>query len=280
MTSSKELTVAVTEPGRLPRLDPNTPTPARIYDYLLGGSHNFAADREAAAAMIAAFPALPRVIGSARAFVRRATSYLVASEGVTQFLDLGSGIPTVRNVHEIAQAVSPAARVAYVDIDPIAVAHSRSILRGARQAAAFQGDMRDPAAVLGHASVRSLIDFSRPVALIMNAVLHFIPDDDEASAVVTSYLSGVVPGSYLVICHHTSDSVRADEARARDIYSTAVQPLIPRSRDQISAFFDGTTLAEPGVVLSPQWRPDPGDPAAQAGEVPSYYGYVGVGRKR
>jgi SAM-dependent methyltransferase len=269
----------VTVSGSLPRLDPNSPTPARIYDYLLGGSHNFAADRAAARDMIAAFPELSRVLTVARAFVRRAVWFLAAEQGITQFLDLGSGIPTVRNMHEIAQAANPAARVAYVDIDPIAVAHARSILRGARQAACVQADLRDPAAVCAQPAVRSMIDFSRPVGVILSSVLHFIPGDDEAADVVGGYLGAAAPGSFLAICHHTSDSHRADEARARDIYSSAVQPLIPRSRAQITALFRGTTLVEPGVVLTPRWRPGPAGPGGAAGELPPYFGYAGVGRK-
>lgn len=269
----------MTASGSLPRLDPNTPTPARIYDYMLGGTHNFAADRYAAQDMIAAFPALPRVLSAARAFVRRATRFLAAEQGISQFLDLGSGIPTVRNVHEIAEAANPAARVAYVDIDPVAVAHSRTILQGATNATCIQGDLRDPAAVCATPAVRAVIDFTRPVAVILNAVLHFIPGDDLAAGIVDSYLSAVPPGSYLVILHHTSESVRADEARAREIYSSAVQPLIPRSRAQITALFDGTQIVEPGIVLSPQWRPDSGEETVAPEPVPLYFGYAGVGRK-
>jgi SAM-dependent methyltransferase len=268
----------VTTPAELPRLDPNRPTAARIYDYLLGGSHHFAADRDAARDMMASFPPLPRVLAAGRAFVRRATRFLAAEQGISQFLDLGSGIPTVRNVHEIALEADPRARVAYVDIDPVAVAHSHSILRGTRQAGCVQGDLRDPDAVLAHPGVRSLIDTARPVAVILNAVLHFVPDDAEAAAIVARYLAAVAPGSWLVIAHHTDDSGRPDEARARQIYTRSVQTLTPRSHAQISAYFAGLTLVEPGVVPTPQWRPEPGDQASQATEVPRYYGYAGVGR--
>lgn len=263
----------------LPRLDANTPSPARIYDYLIGGSYNFAADRDAAQAMIAAFPPLPQVLRAGRAFVRRTTHFLASEQGVTQFLDLGSGIPTVRNVHEIAQAVSPDdTRVAYVDIDPVAVAHSHRILRGSRNATCVQADLRNPAAVCASPDIRAVIDFSRPVAVLLNAVLHFIDGDDAAAAVVDGYMSAAAPGSYLVIGHHTAESASPGEARAREIYSRTTQPLIPRSRSQIIRFFHATTIVEPGVVLTPLWRPEPGeaDPAAQ---VPLYFGYAGVGRK-
>lgn len=264
--------------GSLPRLDPNTPTPARIYDYLLGGSHNFAADRDAAQEMIAAFPALPQVLAASRAFVRRVTWYLAAECGISQFLDLGSGIPTARNVHEIAQAANPAARVAYVDIDPVAVAHSRSVLRGVQQAACIQGDLRAPSVICADPAIRAVIDFSRPVAVILNAVLHFVPGDEAVAGIVDGYLNAAAPGSYLAVCHHTSESASEDEARAREIYNSAVQPLIPRSRAQITALFRGTAITDPGVVLTPQWRPDPGE-AEAAAQAPLYFGYAGLGRK-
>jgi hypothetical protein len=263
----------------LPRLDANTPSAARIYDYLLGGSYNFAADRDTAQAMIAAFPALPQVLRAGRAFMRRATHFLASEQGISQFLDLGSGIPTVRNIHEIAQAVGPdETRVAYVDIDPVAVAHSRRILRGDRNATCIQGDLRDPAAVCASPEIRAIIDFSQPVAVVLNAVLHFIADDSEAAAIVDGYMSAVAAGSYLVIGHHTSESTRLDEARAREIYTRAAQPLIPRSRSEITEFFHATTIVEPGIVLTANWRPEPGD-TPDAADVPLYFGYAGVGRK-
>jgi len=264
----------------LPRLDANTPSAARIYDYLLGGSYNFAVDRDTAQAMITAFPQLPQVLRAGRAFVRRATHFLASEQGITQFLDLGSGIPTVRNIHEIAQAASPdGAHVAYVDIDPVAVAHSHRILRSSQGVIGIQGDLRDPAAVCASSGIRAVIDFSRPVAVILNAVLHFIADDGLAAAIVDGYMSAVPAGSYLVIGHHTSESARPDEARAREIYSRAAQPLIPRSHTQITEFFHATTLVEPGVALTPNWRPEPGETAGPAADVPPYFGYAGVGRK-
>jgi SAM-dependent methyltransferase len=266
----------------LPRLDANTPSSARIYDYLLGGSYNFAVDREAAQGMIAAFPALPQVLRAGRAFVRRATRYLAAEQGVTQYLDLGSGIPTVRNVHEIAQAAQgkESTRVAYVDIDPVAVAHARRILHGNPAVTCVQADLRNPAAVCANPDIRAVIDFSRPVAVMLNAVLHFIPDDDEANSIVGAYLGAVPAGSYLVLGHHTSDSVDAAEAEARQIYARTTQALVPRSRAKITAFFAGTELVEPGVVLTPNWRPDPAEMSEQpTGDTPLYFGYAGVGRK-
>jgi len=265
--------------AELPPFDPNTPSAARIYDYLLGGSHNFAADRKAGQAMIAAFPPLPQILQAGRAFVRRATRFLAVERGVTQFLDLGSGIPTVRNVHEIVRQASTATKVVYLDIDPVAVAHSRRILQDIAGVRCIHGDLREPEAVCASADIREFIDFSRPVAVILNAVLHFIADDKEAAGIVDGYLDRVVPGSYLVIGHHTAESERADEARARDIYSRAAQPLIPRTREEITGFFHATELVEPGVVLSPLWRPDPGEEPASDEQLPLYFGYAGVGRK-
>jgi hypothetical protein len=264
--------------GRLPRLDANTPSPARIYDYLLGGSHNFAADRDVARDMIAAFPRLPQVFAAARAFGRRAAWYLAARQGISQFLDLGSGIPAARNIHEVVQAADPAARVAYLDVDPIAVAHSRSVLRGARQAVCVQADLRDPAAVCADPVVRSVIDFARPVAILLSSVLHFIPGDDEAARIVEGYLSAAAPGSYLVLSHYATEGTGPGEAQAREIYSRAAQPVTGRSLAQVTAFLAATALVEPGIVLTPLWRPDPGD-LGTAGEVPLHFGYAGVGRK-
>jgi S-adenosyl methyltransferase len=270
--------VTAAAPSRLPRLDANVPSSARICDYLLGGSHNFAADRAAARELIAAFPALPQVLATGRAFVRRATRYLAAEQGISQFLDLGSGIPTARNVHEVAQAVNPAARVGYVDLDPVAVAHCRSVLRGVGSAACVQGDLLDPAAIRADPAIRAVIDFTRPVAFILTAVLHLVPGDELARRAVAGYLTAAAPGSCVVISHHSSDSTRPDEALAREIYRAAVRPLVPRSRDQVAALFGGAELLPPGLVLTPRWRPDPAgspDPAT-GGQL--HFGYAGIGR--
>jgi O-methyltransferase involved in polyketide biosynthesis len=242
----------------LPRLDANTPTSARVHDYLLGGSHNFAVDRDTAQEMITIFPALSQVVSARRAFLRRAVRFLAAERGICQFLDLGCGIPTARNVHEIAQAVSPTARVAYVDIDPIAVAHSRSVLRGVGYATCVQGDLRDPAAIRSDPAIRAVIDFSRPVAVVLSAVLHYVPGD-QAAQIVDRYLSAAAPGSYLLISHHAAESTRTDEARAMQLYGSAVHPVTPRTCDQVTAFFSGTEIVDPGVVLTSQWRPDPAE---------------------
>lgn len=262
--------------GDLPRLEPDTPSPARIYDYLLGGSYNLAADRKAAEAITAQFPQLPDVVQAGRAFVQRSTRYLATDAGITQFLDLGSGIPAVRNVHDVAKAANPAARIAYLEIDPVAVAHASRILADVPGTTAVHGDLRDPVAVCANPAVREVIDFRQPVAVILSAVLHFIADDAEAAGIVDGYMNAAAPGSSLVVSHHTDDARSNQEARAREIYTKAAQPLIPRTRDQVTTFFHATELIAPGVVLSPLWRPDSGETAQHP---PLYFGYVGVGRK-
>jgi SAM-dependent methyltransferase len=263
-----------TRTDRLP-FDASVPSAARIFDYLLGGGHNFAADRAAAARMIQEFPELPRVILRGRGFLRRAVRYLADEQGIRQFLDLGSGIPTARNVHEVAIAHAPGARVVYVDIDPMAVTHAQSILRGRADVVCVEGDLRDPGKLLAHPKVRSVLDLSEPVGVLMSAVLHLIPGE-EAGQIVDGYMGRVAPGSCLVVVHHTSDSASEDEARAREIYIRSVRQLVPRSREEIAAFFHDLRLVDPGVVLVPLWRPDPGEELADA---PAYYGYAAVGRK-
>lgn len=264
----------------LPALDPNRPSVARMYDYALGGTHNFAADREAAAEVMRVYPAWPRVLGQVRAFVRRATRYLAAEAGVNQFLDLGSGIPTVQNVHEVAQAVNRATRVVYVDIDPMAVVHSRTILGGNQGAICIRADLRDPDAVLATPELRRLLDFTKPVAVLMSAVLHFIEADDEVARIIGAYLSALPPGSHLAVVHQTSDSTDEGEASGKAVYSQRAQPLISRSRQQITSFFDGLEILEPGVVFTPLWRPDGSMTALPDDEpISAIYGYGAVGRK-
>ncbi|GAA4840121.1 SAM-dependent methyltransferase [Saccharopolyspora rosea] len=250
---------------------------ARVYDYYLGGNHNFAADRELAEQAIALWPDLPLIMQANRAFLRRAVEFC-ATEGIRQFLDLGSGIPTVGNVHEVAQAVAPDSRVVYVDNESVAVASSRSMLRGNPRAATAWADLRDPEAVLGSPEVAALLDLSRPVALLMVAVLHFVLDDDHPASIVARYRDALAPGSYLVVSHATSegrpDMVESHEELYRRRTST---PLTMRSRAQVTAFFAGFDLVDPGVVLLPQWRPDSSEDTG--GPPERFSGLAGVGRK-
>ncbi|HEU4425608.1 MAG TPA: SAM-dependent methyltransferase [Pilimelia sp.] len=240
-------------------IDIERPSVARMYDYYLGGSHNFAVDRAAAQQMIAAVPEAPLMAQANRAFLRRAVRFLTDA-GIRQFLDIGSGIPTVGNVHEIAQRATPDARVVYVDIDPVAVAHSREILADNHLATAIQEDLRRPREILDHPEVRKLIDFSEPVAVMIVAVLHFVPDSDDPASVITTIRDALVPGSFLTLSQ-ASDEGRPREQRddAEEIYRRTDNPLAVRNRAELTRLFDGFTLIEPGVVWVPQWRPDPLD---------------------
>ncbi|WP_326556682.1 SAM-dependent methyltransferase [Micromonospora sp. NBC_01796] len=237
-------------------IDIERPSVARMYDYYLGGSHNFAADRRAAQAMIASVPEAPLMAQANRAFLRRAVHYLIDA-GIRQFLDIGSGIPTVGNVHEIAQQAAPDTRVVYVDVDPVAVAHSREILSGNEQATALWGDLRQPAEILSHPDVRKLLNFDEPVAVMVVAVLHFIPDSDDPRGILSTIRRSLAPGSYLVLSQ-ASDDGRTDDERedAERVYQRTDNPLTVRSRRELTGLFDGFDLVDPGVVWVPQWRPD------------------------
>ncbi|GAA4698058.1 SAM-dependent methyltransferase [Phytohabitans rumicis] len=258
-------------------IDIERPSAARMYDYYLGGSHNFAVDRAAAQAMISVVPESPLIAQANRAFLRRAVRFLVEA-GVRQFLDIGSGIPTVGNVHEIAQGLAPESTVVYVDIDPVAVAHSRQILRGNHQAAAVQEDIRRPGRILDHPDVLKLIDFNQPVALMVVGVMHFVPDEDGPAELLDTLRAPLVPGSYLVLSAASGEG-RPEQERsdAAEIYRRAGTPLAQRGRAAIAGFFDGYDLVEPGVVWVPEWRPDsPGSGEGAEGAI--YIG--GVGRLR
>jgi SAM-dependent methyltransferase len=258
-------------------------TSARIYDYFLGGTHNFPADREAARAVAERFPLTPALARNNRAFLRRAVRYL-AGVGVTQFLDIGSGIPTEGNVHEVAAEVVSDARVVYVDVDPVAVSESLEILDARNQTIAILGDLREPQAVLAHQRVRGLIDFDRPVALLLNAVLHFIPDDKQAADAVGQLLAALAPGSHLVVSHVSIDGQDVDQDDLKFVRDTYEQktttPFRPRTRTQIERFFTGLEPIEPGVAWLPQWRPAPDDPKDFADDPQRSSCLAGVGRLR
>ncbi|KAB1943063.1 hypothetical protein F8271_10515 [Micromonospora sp. ALFpr18c] len=245
-------------------IDIERPSVARMYDYYLGGSHNFAADRAAAQAMVAAVPEAPLMAQANRAFLRRAVHHLTEA-GIRQFLDIGSGIPTVGNVHEIAQRIDPESRVVYVDVDPVAVAHSREILAGNDRAVVVQEDLRHPEAILNHPEVRKLLDLSQPVAVMIVAVLHFVSDDDRPAELLATLRDALAPGSYLVLSQASDDGRSADErAEAERVYRRTDSPLWIRSRAELTALFDGFELLDPGVVWVPQWRPDTPDSAEDA----------------
>jgi len=238
--------------------DIERPSPARIYDYWLGGSNNFAADREVAERAVAAMPTLRAAIWANRAFLRRAVRHLVNEYGITQFLDLGSGVPTVGNVHEIAQRADESCRVIYVDIDPVAVAHGHSLLAGNAQAAVINADLRRPESVLEHPQVGELLDLDKPVAVLMIAVLHFIPDTEHPDKIVHAYRDAIVPGSYLALSHAAPDLVHPTEQNAMiDDYRRSTRvPFIHRTPEELEAWLDGFTVQPPGVVQVNEWRPD------------------------
>jgi SAM-dependent methyltransferase len=239
-------------------VDVSTPSPARIYDYWLGGSHNFAVDREVGRRAAEAMPTLRPAIWANRAFLRRVVVHLATEHGVDQFLDLGSGVPTVGNVHEVAQAANPAAKVVYVDIDPVAVAHGRQLLADNDRATVLQADLRAPADLLGRPELTELLDLSRPVAVLLMAVLHFLPDADRPGDVVRACRERIAPGSFIALSHAADDEdLPTEQARMVEDYqkSTAV-PFVHRRPDELAAWLDGMELLPPGMVLTNQWHPD------------------------
>ncbi|GAA0503608.1 hypothetical protein GCM10011581_26220 [Saccharopolyspora subtropica] len=258
-------------------IDLDKPNAARVYDYYLGGSHNFAVDRQMAEEAIAMWPELPLIMQANRAFLRRAVQYCV-KRGVRQFLDLGSGIPTVDNVHEVAQREAPGARVVYVDTDPVAVAYSKNLLVGNPDADIVRADLRDPDQVLGAPEVAELLDLAQPVALMMVAVLHFIGDEDQPGRIIARYRDALAPGSFLVISHATAEG-RPDVAGSHaDLYRRrTTTPLTMRPKAQILAFFEGFELVDPGLVHLPLWRPASADDVGAHPE--RFTGLAGVGRR-
>ncbi|MFD7614537.1 SAM-dependent methyltransferase [Streptomyces sp. NPDC059828] len=261
-----------------PGIDISVPSVSRIYDYYLGGSHNFEVDREAARKAMEFVPGLPKIMQANRAVMRRAVRFAV-SEGVTQFLDIGSGIPTFGNVHEVAQEASPGARVVYVDHDPVAVAHSRAVLEGNDDADIAGADLRKPCDILDSPEVTRLLDLDRPVALLLVSVLHFIEDSDEPHRAVAELREALAPGSLLLVTHASYDGIPVDKERvggAVDVYKDIRNPLVMRTREEVARFFDGFELVQPGLVSMAKWRPDA--PAEQEDPY-AFSGYAGVGRK-
>jgi hypothetical protein len=256
-------------------VDVTRPNAARVYDVYLGGGHNFDIDREFARRATELLPDVAVVAKMNRAYLQRVVREL-SHAGVDQFLDLGSGIPTAGNVHESAQAINPRARVVYVDNESVAVAHSSMILKDNDFATVVNADVRDPAAILEHPDTRRLLDFERPVAVIMCTILHFIADADDPLGIVRTYRDALSSGSCLAISHGTTDN-RPDLAAFGDAYRDTPNPVTLRPRAAVERFFDGFDLVEPGLVFTPQWRPESPD---DVGTEPERSGvYAGVGRK-
>ncbi|MFJ9903237.1 SAM-dependent methyltransferase [Streptomyces sp. NPDC101152] len=265
-------------PAWAPRsIDISVPSVSRIYDFYLGGSHNFEVDREAARRAMEFMPGLPKIMQANRAFMRRAVRFAV-DEGIDQFLDIGSGIPTFGNVHEVAQSARPGARVVYVDHDPVAVAHSQAVLEGNEDAGVVAADLRKPQELLATSEVERLIDLNRPVALLLVAILHFVEDADDPYQAVAELRDALAPGSLLVLTHASYDGIPLPPERAEgavDVYKDIRNPLIMRSRDDIARFFEGYDMVEPGLVAPPLWRPQ----EAPEDEDPyAFSGFAGVGR--
>jgi hypothetical protein len=261
--------------GPLHQVDTTVPSAARIYDYLLGGKDHFAIDREAAEAVLAALPGLREGAKANRAFLGRAVRHLAAEAGIRQFLDIGTGIPTGGNTHEVAQEIAPESRIVYVDNDPMVLSHARALLTSAPagKTAYLDADLRDTGQILNQAS--ATIDFSQPVAVMLIAILHFVPDE-EALAAVSMLMRTAAPGSFLAIAHFARDieaeSVGSAVAGASEVHGSG--GVMPRSKDEVARFFEGLDLVDPGIVPFQDWRPD--GEARTAGAVP---GWAGVARK-
>jgi S-adenosyl methyltransferase len=261
-------------------VDIETPSAARMYDYFLGGSHNFQADRALGEEVIKAFPDSRELCQANRAFLHRALEAL-CELGIDQFLDLGSGIPTVSNVHDVVREVNPAARTVYVDGDAVAYAHGQALLADVPEAVFVREDLRDPDAVLGNPEVNRVLDFSRPIAVLLFSVLHFVSDEDGPKSAIAAYRDATVPGSYLAITHGTADYKPKEAKDAREVYARSSHPVTSRSRAAVLDLFDGYDLLDPGLTDAILWRPDPqAPPDPLNGDVARYSLYGAVGRKR
>ena len=262
-------------PDQGPVLDTSVAHSARVYDYWLGGKDNYAADRSAAEAIIAVRPAIVRDIRANRDFMRRAGAFLAAA-GVRQFLDIGTGIPTKPNLHEVVQGIAPDARIVYADNDPVVLAHARALLvsTAAGKTAYLHADLRDPGRILQEAA--RTLDFAQPTAVMLVSILQLIPDEEDPYGIVAQLMDRVAPGSYLVLTHPASDILgEAVAESARRYNQSVVTPITLRAIGQVTRFFDGLELVEPGIVQCHRWHPRP-DAAVDDHEVA---GWAAVGRK-
>ncbi|MGH3301047.1 MAG: SAM-dependent methyltransferase [Streptosporangiaceae bacterium] len=255
-------------------LDTSVAHIARVYDYLLGGKDNFEADRAAGDAMMRAYPDIADSMRSNRQFLARTVRYLAGDEGIRQFLDIGTGIPTANNTHEVAQSIAPDCRIVYVDRDPVVLIHARALLTSEPEGVTdyIEADIRDPQAILTHAA--SMLDFSQPIALMVVAILHFVPDEDHPHEIVATLLDALPSGSFLTLSHPGSD-VHADAPEAaRRFNDRAAEQATLRSRDDVMRFFDGLDMVEPGLVQVQDWRPTTPPLAASSTSL-----WAGVARK-
>ncbi|MFC0863638.1 SAM-dependent methyltransferase [Sphaerimonospora cavernae] len=260
-------------------VDPTVPSVARIYDYLLGGKDNFASDRAAAEKLIALTPNAREGVQANRRFLSRAVR-LMCENGVRQFLDIGTGLPTQENVHQVALRAAPESRIVYVDNDPIVLSHGRALLEDNAQTIVVDGDMREPEAILDDPRVTGHIDFDQPVGLLMLAVLHFVPEDEDAERIVKTLRDRLAPGSGMAISHLSYGDLDEEQIReGRALYQkTSAGSATPRSYAGIMTFFDGFDLVEPGLVPTEEWRPEEGEPHLP--RLPGVVGFAGVGLLR
>ena len=253
-----------------PAIDTSRPHPARMYDYYLGGKDNFAADRETAQKALLAVPTIRTGARENRAFLGRAIRWLVTEAGIRQFLDIGTGLPSANNVHEVAQAVAPECRVVYVDNDPIVLAHARALLTSTAEGrtAYISADLRQPQEILADPVVAQILDLRRPIALMLVGIVHFLLDSDQPAAIVRTLLGALPSGSYLVATHATAEYAPEAEQAALDAYRGAGVPFQFRSADEFAdVVFTGLQMVEPGIVLVSEWRPDDERPRPMASEV-------------
>jgi O-methyltransferase involved in polyketide biosynthesis len=256
-------------------LHTDQPHSARMYDYLLGGKDNYTVDREAAEKAIAAFPMLRTAAQENRKFVGRAVRYLVETTGIRQFIDLGSGLPTAENVHQVAQRHDPLARVVYVDHDPIVLVYGQALLDKDERTSVIQGDIREPRTVLDDPGTRALIDFNEPVAVLAVAVMHFVTEEENPLGVMNVLRDSVVPGSHFVLSHATADIAPEKAWGVQKAYRAQGVPLTLRSKEEFRPFFDGLELVDPGIEVVSEWRSTiPADKRPPHGDV-SWYGGIG-----
>ena len=265
-----------------PEIDASRPHPARMYDYFIGGKNHFAADRETAAEVMRRSPAAHIAARENRSFLGRAVRYLAAEAGIRQFLDIGTGLPTTNNVHEVAQGINPSARVVYVDNDPLVLTHARALLTSAPagRTAYIHADLRDPAAILSHPDTRDLLDFGQPIALMLVAILHFIPDAYRPQEIIATLVDALPSGSFLVASHLTTEHDPAATTAGQQTMREAGMPMQKRDSDVFADLaVSGLELVPPGVVLVSEWRPEGpegNDPRPLPSEVNCY---AGVARK-
>jgi SAM-dependent methyltransferase len=263
------------KPGRLP-FDTSKAHQARMYDYLLGGKDNYEADRTAITAVLDVYPDMAFTARANRAFLGRVIRYLAGEAGIRQFLDIGTGIPTAGNTHQVAQAIAPETRVVYVDYDPVVLAHARALLDSSEAGATeyIDADLRDTGTILAQAS--QLLDFTKPVAVTLISILHAIPDADDPHAIAAKLMDAVPAGSYLALSHMGSDLLTTDTQQGiKDVIrSSGQQQYFYRTREQVARFFEGTDLVEPGLVRVEEWHPDPGTSDASKSSL-----WCAVGRK-